>query len=231
MDDILQDKAFEKAILTQLGRSSERVTPEDIQQIKGILIAYDDVSEFYIPWCDDAWELGIPLCDSQFISSDEDDYPWKVQMIAPNLIFNITSLDNGQWTQDLKHFRHIQTLHLYAPTEDLSFLSDFANLQELYIVDSRTKDWGFLQNLISLRMLYLNKCHFTDLEPIRELQNSQNKLPQNDKRLRYIGHDYCEIEGSLLLAELNTLEVDGYHIGCAVPGTARAREGSQHPLS
>jgi hypothetical protein len=200
---IFQDTAFAKTILSQLGSAKERVTKEDLQQIEGLLITHDTALEVCIPWYDNSWGFDIPARDHAWIHSDEDDYPWEVQMIVPNLKFNAGSAENGKWEQDLQYFSHIKTLHLYAPTGDLGFLGNFTDLQELYVVDSRTKDWSFLQNLINLRLLYLNTCHFADLKPIRDLQKSQNK-PGN--KFGYLGLDYCGLEGPFLLAEFNSLE-------------------------
>jgi hypothetical protein len=204
MTDILfQDKNFEKTVLMQLRSSRERVTIEDIQQINGILITHD-ASKVYIPWYDDAWELNIPMRDDLRLPSDEDEYPWKVPMIRPNLIFNVATTENGQWEQDLRNFSHIVTLHVYTPMGDLRFLGDFANLQELYIVDSQNKDWSFIRNLINLRLLFLSTCdEGLDVNPIYELSKSHN-------RLSHVGVEYC-IDGPSLdnpLAEFIELELN-----------------------
>ncbi|MFD2442631.1 hypothetical protein ACFSO7_01295 [Bacillus sp. CGMCC 1.16607] len=199
-----QDKQFERAVLTQLDSSRERVTLEDIQQIRGILITHDDASEIYIPWYSDSWELDIPMRDDSRLPSDEDDYPWKVPMIRPNLRFNVNAT-NGLWEQDLRHFSHIETLYIYAPTEDLKFLGDFAtNLQELYVVDSYTKNWSFIRNLINLRLLFISTCDDgLDVNPICELSKINN-------RLTHVGLEY-KIYGPPLgnpLAEFIELELN-----------------------
>ncbi|AIQ52933.1 hypothetical protein [Paenibacillus sp. FSL R7-0331] len=186
MTDILfQDKQFEKSVLTQIDSSKVRLTLEDIQQINGILITHKDTSKVYIPWYDDTWELDIPMRDDSSLLSDEDHYPWKVPMISPNLKFNVAITENGHWEQDLRHFSHIKALHLYAPTCDLRLLGDFANLEELYVVDSQTRDWSFIQNLINLRLLFLSTCdEDIDANPICELSKSHN-------RLSHIGVECC----------------------------------------
>lgn len=205
MTDILfQDKQFERAVLTQLDSSREQLTLEDIQQINGILITHEDASEVYIPWYNDAWELDILMCDDAWLPSDDDDYPWMVPMIRPSLRFNIAATENGQWEQDLRHFSHIETLHLYAPTGDLKFLGDFANLQELYVVDSQTKDWSFMRNLINLRLLFLSTCDdCLNVNPICELSKIHN-------RLSHVGVE-CWFDGNPLgnpLAEFIELELN-----------------------
>lgn len=208
---IFQDAAFAKAVLSQLESVQEPVTKEHLQQIEGLLITHDAALDVYTPWYDNSWELDIPKRDHAWIHSNEDDYLWEVQMNVPNLKFNAGSSDYDKWEQDLHYFSHIKTLHLYAPTGDLGFLESFTHLQELYVVDSRTKDWSFLQKLKNLRLLYLNRCHFTNLEPIRDLQKSQNK---SGNQLSHLGLDCCGMEGSLLLAEVNSLE--RMNISCKV---------------
>lgn len=223
MTDILfQDKQFERVVLTQLDSSRGRLTLEDIQQINGILITHEDASKVYIPWYDDAWELDIPMYDDSRLPSDEDDYPGKVPMIRPNLRFNVATTENGQWEQDLRHFSHIEALHLYAPTGDLRLLGDFANLQELYVVDSQTKDWSFIQNLINLRLLFLSTCDdYLDANPICELSKSHN-------RLSHVGVEYC-IEGIPLvnpLAEFIELEVNASVSNRSIRERAIGHEGA-----
>lgn len=210
---IFQDAAFAKAVLTQLESVQEPVTREHLQQIEGLLITHDAALDVYIPWYDPSWGLDIPKRDHAWIHYNEDDDLWEVQMNVPKLKFNADSSDHDKWEQDLRWFSHIKTLHLYAPTGDLGFLESFTHLQELYVVDSRTKDWSFLQKIKNLRLLYLNTCHFTDLEPIRDLQKRQNK-PGIENQLSHLGLDYCGMEGSLLLAEVNSLE--HMNISCKV---------------
>ncbi|MBA9087281.1 hypothetical protein FHR92_003765 [Fontibacillus solani] len=170
-----QDTAFAKAALSQLGSAKEPVTKEDLQQIEGLLITHDAALKVYIPWYDNSWGLDIPARDHTGIHSDE--YPWEVQMIVPNLKFNVGSSDNGKWERDLQYFSHIKTLHLYAPTGGLGLLGKFTHLQELYIVDSRTKDWSFIRNLINLRLLFISTCDDDlNVNPICELSKSHNRL-------------------------------------------------------
>ncbi|MBA9087287.1 hypothetical protein FHR92_003771 [Fontibacillus solani] len=186
------DKGFERAVRKKIGTSQERILSEDLKEIKGILIAEGDRSGFGIPWHADS---------SAF------------QMTFPDLMLNVADLD-GKWEQDLIHFSHIRTLHIYVPTEDLAFLSDFTDLRELYVENSKAQNWTFLQNLINLCFLYLRECSFYDLTPILDLYRNQVRVPKsnellhrlNEPRLSHLGLNYCGISDISPLAECKSIE-------------------------
>lgn len=187
------DKGFERAIRKVIGTSQEWISSEDLKEINGILIAEGNRSGFGIPWHADS---------SAF------------QMTFPDLMFNVVDSENGKWELDLIYFSHIRTLHIYVPTEDLTFLSDFTNLRELYVENSKAQNWAFLQNLINLCFLYLRECTFHDLTPILDLYRNQERVPKsnellhrlNEVRLSHLGLNYCGISDITPLAECKSIE-------------------------
>lgn len=187
------DKGFERAVRKKIGTSQKWLSSEDLKEVNGILIADGDRSGFGIPWYADS---------SAF------------QMTFPDLMFNVADSENGKWELDLIHFSHIRTLHIYVPTEDLAFLSDFTNLKELYVENSKAKNWAFLQNLINLCFLYLRECSLHDLRPIRDLYRKQERLPKSkellhrliEPRLSHLGLNYCGISDISPLGECKSIE-------------------------
>lgn len=165
------DKGFEKAVKSCLNITTDKVTLEDLKAIEGIMVTTKAVSGFSIPWIGDSTAFN---------------------MVYPDFNFNIQESYNGRWFEDMKHFTHIKTFHLYVPIQCLSFLKGFSNLKELYIVESTNKDWAFVQSLTNLQYLCLINCHFTDLEPIRKLsvqqmQQYQQEREQSNKYYIYKG--------------------------------------------
>lgn len=144
------DKGFESKIRDFLKKKKGKLTEEDILNIRGIFISSEDVSGFSIPWQ----------------SSGHG-------MIYPDMFFNINDSANDEWIKDLALFTHIKCLHLMVPTQKLTFLKEFNQLKELYVLSSAEKDWSFMENLISLNYLFLDKCNFNDLSPIAELSKKQ----------------------------------------------------------
>jgi Leucine-rich repeat (LRR) protein len=156
-----KDKGFEKSVKELLNIKSERITAEDLSVVEGIIVTVSKASGFSIPWVGDSAAFS---------------------MVFPDITFNVNDSDNGQWLADMEHFSHIKSLHIYVPTQNLSFLEGFCNLKELYVLDSDNKEWSFLQSLTSLRYLYLQNCNFSDLIPIRNLSREQLEQHEREKR-------------------------------------------------
>jgi len=151
-----QDKAFKKAVKKTLNITADKVTTEALSNVRGVYIhtSPEEVSALAIPW-----QSHVSLLE-----------------FFPFIPFNANNSDNGRWIEDLEHFTHIHSLRLYAPTDNLSFLSQFQNLVELFINDSLNKDWSFIPTLTRLRYLSIRDCMFPDLTPIRELHQNQEQL-------------------------------------------------------
>lgn len=195
-----KDKGFEKVVKATLKTTARKLTKEDLLNIKGLLIADKQTNGFAVPW-----------------SADSSAY----NMVFPNLMFSTSDSENGLWELDLAYFSHIKSLHLYSPTINLSFLAGFGDLNELYVEQSRVKDWSFIGGLLSLSNLYIVKCDFHDLEVIRELCLKQQEIVEIEyargegfkyavvPRLSNLGLSYCGISdisplaACKLISELN----------------------------
>lgn len=170
------DKGFEGAVRSVLKHNNE-----NLENIKGIMIREGKGNLIPIPWISDS---------SAF------------NMIYPTLIFDINDSQNGEWWEDLRYFRKLETLHIYVPSEDLSFLKDMEFLKELYVHSSSTKDWTFISSLKKLTFLHLKYCLFNDLKILRQLCSFQDRLVSQSNsfdqklfmpRLTNVSLNYCEI--------------------------------------
>ncbi|PMC34551.1 hypothetical protein CJ195_22315 [Bacillus sp. UMB0899] len=153
-DVVFKDSGFEKAVREFLEITESTVTRGDLLKITGIRVAFEgvDPNMIPIPWQSTSTTFGMNF---------------------PNFHLVISETNEGLWETDLQHFSHIQSLYIGVPTKDLSCLRGFNSLKELYVVDSRTKDWSFISTLSSLNSLSVRNCNFSDLTPIRDLHVKQ----------------------------------------------------------
>lgn len=151
-----EDVQFENIVKRILNKSQEdNIYKDDLDKVRGVLIAEGEHSSINIPW-----------------SGDADAF----NMSFPEIRFDISQSENGLWVKDLSLFKKIKSLHIYTQIEDLSFLSDFKDLKELYIYGYEKENWSFIEHLISLEYLCVNKSMFTDLVPIAELCKKQQVI-------------------------------------------------------
>lgn len=159
-----QDPGFETAVRETLGSNKKYLTDEDLLNIKGVLVSEKQSQGFSIPW----------------ISGSS-----SFSMIFPSVKFRVNMSENGKWLDDLKKFTHVETLHLYVPTNNLSLLKQFEQLKELYIVSSQHKDWSFLTRMLHLKNLCLKHCLFSDLSILSDLCLQQQEI-FHQERERYL---------------------------------------------
>ncbi len=156
-----RDLGFEKEVRKCLKKSKKKLTRDDLLKVTGILITdQDDVNGFSVPWQSDS---------SMF------------NMSFPNLRLNGSNFEGDVWLEDLKNFKHIETLHIYVGTKELSFLDGFEKLKELYIIDSSETSWSFIEGLLSLRYLCVRNAEFSNLAPISALCNKQLSIHKKNK--------------------------------------------------
>jgi len=178
-----QSKEFEAEVRKVLRLNKKPVRTDDIFSIYGVMIANQDASSISVPW-----------------SSGAD----AMNMRYPELIVNVGYSGNKRWIDDIKQFKHIKTLHLYEPTEELSFLEEFTDLRELYIIGSKEKDWTFIEKFTKLQFLYLDQCNFSDIAPIRKLCQMQQEA--FDKKAKECKHAFILYEGLTSIC-LNNCEI------------------------
>ena len=122
--------------------------------------------------------------------------------------------------KDLRHLKHIKSLHIEAPTENLGVLKDFANLRELYITNSNETDWSFIEDLTGLQSLYIINAQFNDLTPIASLceKQYQKYIHSNEEEFCFLKNlylNYCEIKDITPLkkcASIGELDLSHNHI-------------------
>lgn len=159
-----QDKGFERVVRSSLNiPESKKLTVADLNKITGIEIYKVLLKTISIPWSSTG---------SAF------------NMILPNLRFGPEDSENGLWVEDLKCFTQVRSMYLYLPMADLSFLSGYAALEQLTVLESRNKDWSFLKGLTKLQYLFLKDCNFTDLSVIRDLCVEQQDLLGQERKRR-----------------------------------------------
>ena|GEM_PF-2962606 len=156
-----KDKAFEKSFRKCLKKAKGKITNDDLVKVNGILISDEEVDGFPVPWC-----------------SDSDMY----NMIFPNFRYNIKNSQNNEWLSDLMLFSHIKSLHIFVTVDNLSYLSEFKQLKELYVFNTTETDWSFIENLTSLKFLLVNNADFSDLTPLSNLYEKQLALYKSSKR-------------------------------------------------
>lgn len=96
----------------------------------------------------------------------------------------------------------VETLVIYRPLDDYSFITGMSNLTQLYIYDgSALTDLSFLEHLINLRQLCILGSHITSLEGLKELIATKDKIYKesiteatNPKEECIIRHKYA-LEG------------------------------------
>lgn len=193
-----QDKGFENAVRHELGVTDEPLTSKDIAQLRGLLI-YSAAEEYE--------QVPRAIVGAGF------------QVFKPNLRFNVRASVNKMWEADLKHFNRLKALYLYAKTTDLTFLSNFKELNELHVVGTRNKDWSFIAGLVNLRSLFIKRASFHDLEVFRELSITQEELASLSDdpflwshKLEFVRLEHCGIQDITPLADLKWLaELDLSH--------------------
>ncbi len=187
--DIIEfkDKGFEKVVRNFLNIKRGKVRKKDIASIVGLIVSNQPVtSEFAvsIPWYS---------------------YSSAFNMSYPRFMFDVNESCNGQWQYDLQHFSQLRTIHIYVPTKELTFLRNFSQLKELYVVGSENKDWTFIETLANLEYLYVRKCSFLDLTPIRDLCVKQIKQYETEKEKLELGRIDIFFSG---LSHLSLIDCD-----------------------
>lgn len=157
------DKAFEERVSDAVFKNTREreLTSDDLLKINSILVAEKEVDGISIPW-----------------GSDADAF----NTIFPQVFFNTNNSENGQWTADMQMFSHIQAMFIYLRTDDLSFLKEFASIKQLYISGYSGSDWSFIENMMNLEHLYVNRSNFSNLAPLAALCKKQEKAYQEAKQ-------------------------------------------------
>lgn len=157
------DKAFEESVNKAVLKNIEEreLTRDDLLKINSILVTEKEVDGISIPWGSDAAAYNT---------------------IFPQVFFNTRSSENGRWTADMHMFSHIKAMFIYLRTDDLSFLNEFNSIKQLYISDYSGSDWSFIEDMLNLEHLYVNRSNFSDLAPLAALCRKQEDAYQEAKQ-------------------------------------------------
>lgn len=157
------DKAFEESVNKAVFKNIKKreLTHDDLLKITSILVAEERIDGIGIPW-----------------GSDADAF----NTIFPQVFFNTRNSENGRWTADMHMFSHIQAMFIYLCTDDLSFLKEFNSIKQLYISDYSGSDWLFIEDMLNLEHLYVNRSNFSNLAPLAALCKKQEDAYQEAKQ-------------------------------------------------
>lgn len=154
MSITFKDKLLEDTVREFLQLPIGEITTEQLSEVIGITVSHQKRMGYPVPWCSSGSAFNMKI---------------------PNFNFILPKNSDEQWIHDLKYFTNAKSLHIEVETNDLSPLKDMTSLSQLYISKSKNKDWSFLSNLLYLDYLYIQKSPFSDLTPLAELAEYQDK--------------------------------------------------------
>ena len=109
-------------------------------------------------------------------------------MKTPDIILTVEDLFNDVIIYELSCC-HIIGVYIFTPLKDYSFLSQFTEVRDLFILHAESIDeLSFVQNMPDLYMFYIESANLPDLDPLIETYNSGNHI--NSARF---GFAFCDI--------------------------------------